>query len=316
MDGQIIVIRSLREARLARAKFDVVVLNQSDGVEFGCFHYRPLGLGNLIGAWMGAVMVDKSIPIVSFHSLRIEGIRRLISRNSFQWFTRSYFATSAESRSTSRQRRFLGANVSKQSWIDSGNRVFYLSTDLANVDPEYFASFNSIDREILKTRLKTEWGIEIPNTERGASAPSTLGVHVRQGDFESAADAEILDGAVSNRRVPTHIFLDAVQALQERHSFKRITIYSDNKVLGFSLSSSGGLPHDVPTVQYWPLWKNGISTLNSMMQKESLVIANSTLSFWAGALSGVPTYYILDNPPYSVEGSVLPNFNSVARSRD
>lgn len=118
-DGGETVVESLGEARERRFEFDRIVLVQSVGRECSSFHYDSLGLGNLLTAYIGGLMVDSKIPITSFHAVRIASFRTLVSRNSFQWFTRSSFRTSGFSWENSKLRRqiapHLGALLDRQS---------------------------------------------------------------------------------------------------------------------------------------------------------------------------------------------------------
>lgn len=300
------MIETLGEARERRPEFDRIVLVQPVGREGPFFHYDSLGLGNLITAYIGGLMVDSEMPIIGFHAVRITSFWRLVSRNSFQWFTRSSFRTSRLSWENSKLRRQIAPPISEHSWIDKSARILFLSAGLANFDNAYFAGFNCLDRSIVRSRLWESFRVRIPQFDDSSVRMGTLGVHIRQGDFAQLKPSD--NSVLPNRRLPVAWFVEATRQIIEANKATMVILYSDNR-LGFPTESFETL--EGFELKRYPIFRDGTATINHMLRCEHMLVSNSTLSFWAALLSGRETFYLPEGAAYKNQMKYLPNFNQI-----
>lgn len=304
-------VSSLAQARKLNADFDKIVLTLSYGSESLVLHYGSLGLGNLLSAHVGALMVDPAIPIVGYHPIRIEKISTLLKGNVVNWYARTTLGRIDWH--TARERRAaLGAP--EDTWLDRRIRTLFLSTSLVNEDPDYFSEFASIDSVMLRTKLRERWGVIIPNSSTITTPGVRVGIHVRMGDFKESSGHEHVYRP--NTRVPASRFIEGIERLKALVRITSITIYSDGRAKGLFQSLSMSLAKQGTEVLYYPTSKGPIQVLNSMLAQDHLLISNSTLSLWAAILNDKKKhFYLLNDVPYG-QARYMPNLVPITGSVD
>lgn len=149
---------------------------------------------------------------------------------------------------------------------------------------------------IVRSRLWETFRVRIPQFDDASVRMGTLGVHIRQGDFRQY------------RRLPIAVFVEATRQIIEANKATTVIVYSDNRI-GFPTQSLGTL--EGFELKRYPIFRDGTATLNDMLRCEHMLVSNSTLSFWAGLLSGRESFYLPEKAAYRNQMKYLPNFNEI-----
>lgn len=288
-------IKSIREAREKRNFFDKICLIQSWGKEIPLLSYDGLGLGNLLAAYIGALLIDEDINVVNFYDVRIAPYQWLIRKPRY-WFNRSSFKILNFSNNYNRIVYF--PKVTTQSYINIQKKVLYLSTNLVNYDKNYFKDYGHLNKDKLEKRIKLNFGLNFLDINKYKNSPSILGVHMRQGDFTyNEVDTNQYQ---SNMQTSLNQYIYGVSSILNKHDCDIVRIFSDEKIKDHEKNKiSNFVSHNRKKVKVqFQAETSAIEAINKMMQSKLLLISNSTFSFWASALKNIKTYYLLDNLPY------------------
>jgi hypothetical protein len=295
------VINSLCEAKKQRQNYDKICLVQSWGREYPFCNYDSLGLGNLITAFIGALIIDENIEIILFNDIRLAPWRWFIKMPLY-WYSRSAFSIRNFSNNLKRLR--LNAKITTRTFIDTKNRVLYLSTDLVNMDKNYLEGYSRINKEKLELLIFKYYGINInPDVCKDSISfkEKILGIHVRMGDF--SIDDNIEEAYKPNKRVPMAMYIEALKKILTKKHFSTVYVFSDEpikKVDQLILGESIDIVDKSVTIEF-KYGLNAVNAINEMIACDALLIANSTFSFWAAILGGRENFYLFKKLPYNAQ---------------
>ncbi len=295
------VIYSLDDAKSKRCLFDKICLVQSWGEEHAFWNHDSLGLGNLLTAYIGSLIIDENIEIISFNDIRIASWKWLI-RKPYYWYNRSAFKVRNFSNSFKRMK--LKPEITATTYINIKDRVLYLSTDLVNRDEKYLEKYTQINKSKIKHSLYKYYGIKIDNINNDKSFDGKnrkLGIHIRLGDFVD--NNKTHEGYAANQRLPLENYLNAIKILLGERNFSEINIFSDEQLKKNDEIKFKG---EIKCINAFicinfKYGTNAIKTINEMIECDTLLIANSTFSLWAAILGGRECYYLLNELPYHAE---------------
>lgn len=288
-------IKNINDARHQRKLYETICLTQSWGREFPFFNYDSLGLGNLLAAYLGALLIDEDVEIINFNSIRLAPYQWLIRKPRY-WYCRSSFRVFNLNNNV--RRLSYSPQISSKTFVDMDRKVLFLSTDLVNFDKEYFKNFTQLNKVKLQKKIYDNFGIRYDLENNNILKKNVLGVHIRQGDFKKSVSET--DGYKSNEQTKLERYLSGIDAIMRKHGCNLIYIFSDEEIkkhekkqiVDLVCSQSKKIKVSFQTES------NAIDAISKMMKCNVLLISNSTFSFWASALVGMKTYHLLDKLPY------------------
>lgn len=303
------IITSISECIEKKQKYDKIFLTLSFGKDLPFFAYFPLGLGNLITAFVGALMIDENMEIINFYDMSIWPLRKLFN-NPIYWYTRSNF-TIYNFKNNFKRAVFPVAKFCNKTntFLSADQRVLYLSTHMVNIDKLYFNNFAKLDRYKMNIKLLENFGLKILSSSLNKSFE--IAVHIRRGDFMKSINFDAAS-VKPNCQIELPVMEQAICKLVNDYDCTKVLITSDENLLTIEKISILKKIHlfkpNIKVEFFQDL--NAVVVLNRLLKADVLLISNSTFSFWAGALGGKPTYYLSDNAPY--DGQLfLPNFKKI-----
>ena len=208
------------------------------------------------------------------------------------------------------KRARFGGNTSNDSIIDIEKRVLFLSTNLVNQDPNYFSLIDTLEPAFVYKDLCKRFHILLPSQMEPPVRSGSLGVHIRQGDFQkiNSDDGEYR----SNVQIEIKYFIEAIEALIKTQIISSIVIFSDEGIDQPSIDkiTSAVDQFGLNISVTFQTGEAADRALRKMFECEMLLIGNSTFSFWASVLKRMKTFHLFDEVPYNA-GEHFPHMSKV-----
>jgi hypothetical protein len=280
--------------------FDIIFLRNSYGKDCTLFHYNSLGLGNLLMAYAGAhsiIQLTEDKKIIPFPKNRLQS-KLVLYKSPLRWFARSEFGLDSPkdlyNRYTLNKQIECSYIDSSVSYIDSKNRVLYLSTHLINEDKDYIKIVaKNISTLRIDKNLKTYFGLNFSSEFNNDFAEGlNIGVHIRRGDFKVSKTNEF----ELNSSPPIESVASILEVLKN-YKISKVTIYSDQSKKLTKSAITEYFPRELTYELFSPL-ANGSIVLNHMISNHILLQSNSTLSTWSGIISGQISPFIGNKTPW------------------
>jgi hypothetical protein len=292
-----IIVNSLQECIELESLYDKIIIDTSYGREYKFIYYNSLGLGNLITPFIGANCISGCTggkEIISPLQNRI----RPAQKNIFSWYARSDFGLDVPKKIIQRLYYRDSSINNLLSYIDNDRKVLHLSTHLVNVDMEYLKTVKANEIYFDYLGLKKAFNI---NVFKGSKLlkrhkKNHIGLHIRRGDFSTAL---LSDKKNTPNTSPDISFYTNILHKLESFGFidNIVTIYSDQSYEKINRDIAKFPQNN--TYKISNPYNSASAIINDMMTCDILVQSNSTLSTWAGILSGMVSIYPNDSTPYS-----------------
>ncbi|MAJ22892.1 MAG: hypothetical protein CBC24_03495 [Candidatus Pelagibacter sp. TMED64] len=277
----------------------------SYGKDYGFFLYRPLGLGNQIAIYILAASLKKNnrnIKNLLFPNLQLES-RKHFFKSIKSWLNRSNINFKNIIKDYKRI-KFINEynliksqkNSNEKSYFNIDTGVLYLSTHFPNIDKTFSNYIKDNLKEIQSDFLNdfkkylSSKKIDLLNQVQKDS----IGIHIRRGDFWQS---EVKDDNLKYNASPNDLFYKNIIKKLLNSSDKIIYIYSDqekNQTLD-SLDIRKYLNQRIFITS--PIMSAPELFLN-MTCHSVLFQSNSTISTWAGIVSGSICPCPAKNVPY------------------
>jgi len=289
----ILKINSLEQCIESIDQYDKVKFELSHGIEFPGFNLTNLGFGNLISVYMGFSILNfhskNSLSFIDFYKNRIH----YITKHFFRWYARSSFAIDEFVRVKERYTKFYDNKKDFESYIDTENKILYLSTNLVNSDENFLRPI----KDTISNNFLNELNIPHVNiTQKSKKDHLSVGLHLRRGDFIVAKKQ---DGFMPNLSPSDEIQFIILNKVIDKNNIFSIDIYSDQK-LSLDYINNFRTNLSIPLLIHNHS-EAGNLTFHKMLQNDILIQSNSTLSTWASILSGSKAIYPWEKTPYNAD---------------
>jgi hypothetical protein len=303
------ILKKLSDCINSADLFDSIYLRNSYGKDCTIFHYNSLGLGNLLVTYAGAYAIcrlTEEKKILSFPKIRLQA-KLVFYKNPLRWLARSEFGIDSPK---DLHDRYLLKKEIKQSYInpsityiDSKNRVLYLSTHLINEDKDFISIvLKNIANLKNDENFNRNFGLNYSSVfNNSVTNGLNIGLHLRRGDFKVSKTNEI----EANSSPPVES-ISAVLKILKDFEISKVTVYSDQSKKLTRGIISRKFPKEFIYEIFNPL-ASGSIVLNHMISNHILLQSNSTLSTWSGMVSGQISPFIGKKTPWEVN-SELKNF--------
>jgi hypothetical protein len=294
-------------------KINNIILTSSWGIEFPFFHYRELGLGNLILTYLYALHLkyhNKSIKIIPFYPLRIERLSYFSSSLKLlvtgrpggllpikQWYNRSSLNFNYKTYHLKRLSyiNLYGKNgkISKESFFKKED--LFLSTHIMNCDNNSYKKISQLNLKFIKKNITSfinfEYKIKKKNNLsiiNDGKRSVSIGLHLRRGDFKKEDDlCNQTSQNFPNIRVNIKKQIDIIKIVKSK--VVNINIYSDQPYAD-TLEEIGNELVNYK-INLFPPESSGLKVLEDMMKNDIIILSNSTLSIVSCILSNQLALY-------------------------
>ncbi len=257
------------------------------------------GLGNqLFILAAGLEQAERlSVPLIVDDSLYVETYGRKQEVSDLQLGANvSFLSTQPAPRGLDLKSQIkLGNRFAEKSFrFDKG--IFQIKSR-TNIEG-YFQSykyFPSISGKLLSSLRSIKYSPDVEEIIRHLSSKEFIAVHVRRGDYASNPSTQAFHGLTSS------MFFQRSLALSQLVSkINRVLVFSDSPEVAMSvLPKDLGLKYEIV-----PNYLSNFGTLELMSRGSSIVMSNSSFSWWAAWLSsnsGTTTHPVIAPRPWFAE---------------